>query len=269
MVIEGRLERVAEQVLYGERLGEVRPSRLAGAGAVAEVDRAGGHLDLVVGAGGNVLVGASDLLDGQVVGSDRQLRLQQSLIDRAELADRQRAEIHRAEPLRAVVHQCGCERGAELGVGEPQRRNGGAGWADCRVVGEQPAVVGRHAPVVVAAVDGIPERPHVVPQVGCAAVEGHCGTPFGFGKALREARQGMVGIAAVAAVGEQIFVLGICHKQQPEQDHHHLLIGVVEFAFPDLGIGRSGALSLTQPSGDRACQRGDGFEVDALAQSLG
>ena len=40
----------------------------------------------------------------------------------------------------------------------------------------------------------------------------------------------MVGVVAVGAIRQQVLVLGVGHEQQPEQDHHHLFVRIVEVA---------------------------------------
>ena len=61
----------------------------------------------------------------------------------------------------------------------------------------------------------------------------------------------------VGAIGEQVLVLGVGHEQQPEQDHHHLLVGVLQ-----IGVGGVAA----QPAGDGGGQGWHRLEVDPLPQ---
>ena len=122
---------------------------------------------------------------------------------------------------------------------------------------EEASVVGGHAPTGVARIDRPPQLPHVVPEVGgLLVVVGVPGAAV-VGQSSRQAFQGVVGVMAVGAVRQQVLVLGICHEQQPEQDHHDLLVGVVQLALAGL---------TAQPSGDRLRQSGHRLEVDPLPQ---
>ena len=105
MVVQRRFERVVQQVLHGERLCEVAAGGFADAGPVVQIYAPGGDLDGVVGARRDVLVLPLDPADRQVVLGHGQPRLQQALVDGAELADRQRPEVHRPVPLGPFVDE--------------------------------------------------------------------------------------------------------------------------------------------------------------------
>ena len=230
MLLERGLQGVVEQVLHGEGLREVAAGALAHARAVVEVDAPGGHLHLVAGLGGNVGGLALEELDGEVLLGQRQLRLQQALVDRAEGADRQRPEIHRTLALGAEVDQHGRKRGAELCVGQRRHRlDGRARAAHIRVAGEQPAVVCGQRPGDIAGVYGAPQLLDVGPHRGGRPVEDHRPAAAVLGEASRQPRQRMVGVAGVRAVREAVHGLGVGDEQQPEQDHHHLLVGRPQF----------------------------------------
>ena len=75
----------------------------------------------------------------------------------------------------------------------------------------------------------------------------------------------MVGVPAVAPVGEQVLVFGIGHKQQSEQNDHHLLVGVVEVGLTRIAL----APALRQAGGYRPRQHGHGLVVNPIPQPLG
>ena len=87
-----------------------------------EVHIAGLHDDLIADSSRNVLVRSLDLLHGQIVGCNGQLRLQQPLIDRAELSNGQRPEVHGSYAFGTYVNERGSQRRSELGISQPEPR---------------------------------------------------------------------------------------------------------------------------------------------------
>ena len=260
VVVQRRFQRVVEQMPHRERLGEVGAGGFAGSGPVVYVHRPGFDLHRVAARGRDVFGLALDLLHGEVALGHRQPRLQQALVDGAEFPHRQRPEVHRPLPLGAVVDQQPGQRRGQLGVGEPQLGQGRAGFAHRRVVGEEAAVVGGHPPAGVAPVDRGPELLHVVPQRRGPVVVALPAGAAVLGQAAGHALQGVVGVVVVGAVGEQVLVLGVGHEQQSEQDHHHLLVGVVEGGV--VGVA-------AQPAGHGFGQSRHRLEVDPLPQPHG
>ena len=260
VVVQRRFQRVIEQVRHRERLGEVGAGGLAGPGPVVDVHRPRGNLHRVGARGRDVFGLALDPPHGQVALGYRQPRLQQALVDGAELAHRQRPEVHRTGALGALVDQQPGQRRGQLGVGEPQPGQRRPCFAHRRVVGEEAAVVGGHPPAGVAPVDRLPELPHVVPQRGGLVVVALPAGAAVLGQAAGQALQGVVGVVVVGAVGEQVLVLGVGHEQQPEQDHHHLLVGIVKAGF--VGVA-------AQPAGDGGGQSRHRLEIDPLPQPHG
>ena len=260
MIVQRRLQGVVEEVLHCEGLGEIAAGAFADARTVVEVDAARGHLHLVAVGGRHEGRGAvlAQAPDRQILFGQRQLRLQQTLIDRAEGAHRQRPEIHRPDALGAVVDEHRRQRGRELGVGERGHRlYRRARGAHLTVAGEQPAVVGGQRPSHVAGVDGGPQRLDVGPHRCRRLVVTGLSAALVFGEAGHETGQRMVGVASVAGVGKQVSGLGVSHEQQPEEDHHHLLVGGPQI------LGRR---IRPHARSDRSRQCGDGLVIDTVAQ---
>ena len=107
MVFERRVERVVEQVLDGEGLREVGAGCLAGPRSVVEVNVACVDDDVAMSSGCRDEVPLG--VESEVVRGNRQARLEQALVDRAELANRQAPEINWPnDAVRTDVYQ---ERG--------------------------------------------------------------------------------------------------------------------------------------------------------------
>ena len=259
VVVQRGLEGMVEQMLHCERLGEIGTGRLAHARPVVQVHRPGGDCHLFVGFRRHVLVLSLDALDREIVLGNRQAGLQQPLVDRSELPHRQRPEVHGAVAFVASVHQQGGERGCELVIGEAQPFQRGAGSAHGGVGREQAAVVRGYPPAFVATVHRMPELAYVVPHRRGRPVVGLPPRTAILGEAQRPPLQRMVLVVAVGAVGKQVLILGVGHEQQPEEDQHHLLVGVLQVF--------AGGLA-SNSGGDGRCQRRNRLVVDALAQPL-
>ena len=99
VLFERGLKGALEQVLHGEGLREVGARGLARARGVVQVDLAAPDerfLALLARPPGAALV------HRQVALGDRQLAFEEPLVDRPELAHAEAAEVHGAEPFRAL-----------------------------------------------------------------------------------------------------------------------------------------------------------------------
>ena len=262
VAVQRRFQGVVQQVLHGEGLGEVAAGGLAHPRPVVEEHRPRFYLHRVVlPADGDVHLLALDLADGEVVLRHGQTRLEEPFVDGSELAHRQRPEIDRALlPVGAPVDEQARQGRGELGVGEPQGGQRRPRRAHVRVLGEEAAVVGGHPPADVSMIDRPPELPAVVPEDGGLLVVAVPAGAFVLQQPDGHLGEGVVAVVVVAAVREELLVLGVGHEEQPEQDHHDLFVGPYQFLV--VGV-------RTHPGGDRLGQGRDGLEVDPLPQPLG
>ncbi|MYK01205.1 MAG: hypothetical protein F4037_04545 [Gemmatimonadales bacterium] len=125
MFVEGGFERSVEEVFDGEGRGVVGAAGLPHARPVVKIHFAGTYFDLFAGFGREVGLGIG--VHRQVRLSKRELALQQTLVDRSELADAERPKIHGAfgSFCRPVEKQRG-KRPRELAVGKRQSRDPGS-----------------------------------------------------------------------------------------------------------------------------------------------
>ena len=262
VAFQRRFQGVVQQVLHCERLGEVAAGGLAHPRPVVEEHRPGFYLHRVaLPADGDVHLLALDLADGEVVLRHGQARLEEPFVDGSELAHRQRPEIDRALlPVGAPVDEQARQGRGELGVGEPQGGQRRPRRAQIRVLGEEAAVVGGYPPADVSVIDRLPELPAIVPEDGGPVVVSGLAGAFVLQQPDGHLCEGVVAIVVVGAVREELLVLGVGHEEQPEQDHHDLLVGLRQF--PVVGV-------RAHPGGDRLGQGRDRLEVDPLPQPLG
>ncbi len=189
-----------------------------------EVHRAGGDRDWHPRPGRNVGV---LLINGQVGLGHAEPGLQEPLVDGAELADRQAAEVHRAElPVIGDVEQQPAERRSDLIVTQVKGVGGGAGGVLSRVAGEQAPVVGRDAPAPkVSSVDDLPHLREVIPERRGMRVEPLAGILL---EVESQRLERIAGVPVAPAVRQEAPVLGICDEQEPEQDNHRLVVRLVQ-----------------------------------------
>ena len=222
-----------------------------------QVNRPGGNDGRIVAADRQVLLLPLDRGDGEVVLGHREARLQQPLVDRSELPHRQRPEVNRSFALGSLVDQQPRQRRSELCVGQLKRGERRTRLAHFRIVGEEAAVVGGNAPAGVAFVHCSPDLLHVVPQGSGVFVVVVCARLPVRHQPTCRALERMDGVVVVGSVREKVLVLGVSHEQQPEQDHHHLLVGVFQ-------IGTGGV--APQPSGDGTGEGWHRLEVNTFTQ---
>lgn len=171
------------------------------------------------------------LIDGEVGLGDGEFALQQALVDGAELADAQAAEIDRPPAVRSVNDEEALEDPSHDLVGERDLVDERPHAGHVGVGRKQAAVVFGHAPLAVSLLDGAEEPLHFFP-LGVAVVKGRFGTDdFEEFVCLRFERAAAV--EAVPAIGQEVFVLRVGDEEEPEEDGHRHFVG-----FGQVGGGR-------------------------------
>ena len=166
MVVQRGFQRAVEQVLHGERLGVVAARGLPCPGTVVEIRLPGRDRDAVPGASRTV---DALLVESQICLGDAELRLEQPLVDGAELAHARGAEIDGAgNTLRGVDDQEVPQRRLEGLVRQRDGRDRRSARRHVRIAGEQPAVVARNTPFGIACGDRLAQKLEFTPmRVSC------------------------------------------------------------------------------------------------------
>src|SRR5207248_2321904 len=102
-------------------------------------------------------------VEAEITRSNREARLEQPLVDRPELPDGEATEIDRPRHAIGRVNEHRNESRPELGVRQPNGREGRAGWTDLQVRREETAVVCRNAALRVSLIDREPKSGILVP----------------------------------------------------------------------------------------------------------
>src|SRR5215217_1168213 len=112
MFSQSGIYRVRDKVIHRERLGEIRARGLPDARLVVKVDLSSLYDSTVLVTGGQVHAVA---VDSKRLPGHGQVRLEQSLVDRPELAHGKRAEIYRPDhSIWATINNQRGQRGSEL-----------------------------------------------------------------------------------------------------------------------------------------------------------
>ena len=190
-----------------------------------EIDLPRAHFDRVTGTGGQV--GLGPRVHRQVRLGERELALEEALVDRPELADPERPEIDRTfYSLGRPVEEERGKRRRKLPVGERQARDPGSEHRDGRIGSEKGAVVRRDVPLRVSLAHRLPDLRDLGPvEVLVTILDALLPS---FLETLGNPLERVFPVAPRGVQGKQVPVLGVRDEEEPVEDAKRRLVRLLE-----------------------------------------